>query len=72
MPLDVDNDGLDSFSTWFWLRMKAAVLELRRARLGFQVKFMTGAYKFEGVLPVVTPQLKMHYVGYGNSLNGHH
>jgi phosphate-selective porin OprO and OprP len=66
--IDVDNDGLESFSPGFG-DDEGSGTELRRARLGFEGKIYDWSYKFEGDFAGGNTSIKDAYVGYGNSLN---
>jgi phosphate-selective porin OprO/OprP len=65
--IDVDNDGLESFSPGFG-DDEGSGTELRRARLGFEGKIYDWSYKFEGDFAGGNTSIKDAYVGYGNSL----
>lgn len=64
--IDVDNDGLESFSPGFG-DDEGSGTELRRARLGFQGKVYDWSYKFEADFAGGSASIKDAYVGYGNS-----
>lgn len=67
--IDVDNDGLESFSPGFG-DDEGSGTELRRARLGFQGKIYDWSYKFEADFAGGDASIKDAYVGYGNALAG--